>query len=160
VGDKQFSYTLPGGALATFTWPASGQLRSRFAPVATPGATAMADPAGETPPAAVDGDASTRWSSGTAQAPGQYLQVDLARPTIFDRVAVDSGGNLGDYARGWTLTASSDGTTWRTLATGTGTGQLTTIDVARTKARYLRITTTASAGNWWSVADIRLYRAS
>jgi len=27
----------------------------------------------------------------------------------------------------------------------------------RTRARYLRITSTASAGNWWSIADIRLY---
>jgi glucosylceramidase len=160
VGDKQFAYTLPGGALATFTWPASHRLGSRFAQVATPGATATADPAGETPQAAVDGDASTRWSSGAAQAPGQYLQADLARPTIFDRVVVDSGGNLGDYARGWTLTASLDGTTWRTLASGAGTGQLTTADVPRTKARYLRITSTARAANWWSIADLRVYRAS
>jgi glucosylceramidase len=160
VGDKRFSYTLPGGALATFTWPATNQLGSRFAPVPLPGATATASPAGETPSAAVDGDASTRWSSGAAQEPGQYLQADLARPTIFDRVAVDSGGNLGDYARGWTLTASLDGTTWRTLASGTSTGQLTTVDVPRTKARYLRITSTASAANWWSIADLRLYRAS
>jgi glucosylceramidase len=160
VGDQQFSYTLPGGALATFTWPPSHQLGSRFAQVATPGATATANPAGETPEAAVDGDASTRWSSGTAQAPGQYLQADLARPAIFDRVAVDSGGNLGDYARGWTLTASLDGTTWRTLASGAGTGQLSTVDVPRTKARYLRITATTGAANWWSIADLRVYRAS
>jgi glucosylceramidase len=160
VGDQQFAYTLPGGALATFTWPASHRLGSRFARVATPGATATAEPAGETPQAAVDGDASTRWSSGTAQAPGQYLQADLARPTIFDRVVLDSGGNLGDYARGWALTASPDGTTWRTLASGAGTGQLTTIDVPRTKARYLRITSTAGAATWWSVADLRVYRAS
>jgi glucosylceramidase len=156
-GDQQFEYTLPGGALATFTWPKS-DLRSRFAPVRIPGATATASPTGETPQAAVDGDASTRWSSGTAQAPGQYLQVDLARPTIFDRVSVDSGGNLGDYARAWTLEAGSDGTTWRTLATGTSTGQLTDIDVPRTKARWLRITSTGSSGSWWSIADIRLYR--
>jgi glucosylceramidase len=160
VGDRQFAYTLPGGAIATFTWPRSGQLGSRFDTVPLTGATATASPAGETPQAAVDGDASTRWSSGTAQAPGQYLQVDLARPTSFDRVAIDSGGNLGDYARGWTLTASSDGTTWRTLASGTSTGQLTNVDVARTEARYLRITSTAASGNWWSIADIRLYRIS
>jgi glucosylceramidase len=158
VGDRLFEYTLPGGALATFTWPRSAGLRGRYAPVPTPGATATASPAGETPQAAVDGDASTRWSSGTAQAPGQYLQIDLARPTIFDRVAIDSGGNLGDYARGWRLEASTDGATWSTLATGTGTGQLTTVDVPRTKARWLRITSTGSSGSWWSVADVRLYR--
>jgi glucosylceramidase len=71
---------------------------------------------------------------------------------------VDSGGNLGDFARAWTLEASDDGTTWRTLATGTSTGQLTDIDVPRTRARWLRITNTGTSGSWWSIADIRLYR--
>jgi glucosylceramidase len=156
AGDRQFEYTLPGGALATFTWP--GTPRSRFEPVRIPDATATASPPGETPPAAVDGDAATRWSSGAPQAPGQYLQVDLGRRTTFDRVSVDSGGNLGDFARAWTLEASDDGITWRTLATGASTGQLTEIDVPRTRARWLRITNTGTSGSWWSVADVRLYR--
>jgi glucosylceramidase len=156
AGDRQFEYTLPGGALATFTWP--GTPRGRYAPVAIPGATATASPAGETPAAAVDGDASTRWSSGTAQVPGQYLQVDLGATRVFDRVSVDSGGNLGDFARSWRLEASTDGAAWRELAAGTSTGQLTDIDVPRTEARFLRITSTGASGSWWSVADVRLYR--
>jgi glucosylceramidase len=158
VGDQSFEYTLPGGALATFTWPRSRALTPAKAPVPLIGALATASPPGVTPQAAVDADASTRWSTGVPQAPGQYLQVDLSRPTIFDRVAIDSGADTGDYARGWTLSASTDATTWRTLATGTGTGQLSNVDVARTKARYLRITSTADSGSWWSIADLRLYR--
>ena len=157
AGNREFEYTLPGGALATFTW--DGVQRGRYAPVRIPDATATASPAGETPSAAVDGDASTRWSSGAAQAPGQYLQVDLGKQASFDRVSVDSGGNLGDFARSWTLSASTDGTTWRALQSGTSTGQLTDIDVRRTKARWLRITNTGSGDSWWSVADVRLYRA-
>jgi glucosylceramidase len=160
AGDRQFSYTLPGGALATFTWPRSRALDGSYAAVPLRAATATADPAGETPQAAVDGDASTRWSSGTAQAPGQHLRIDLGRTLRFDRVSVDSGGNLGDYARSWRLEAGADGVTWRTLATGTSAGQLTDIDVPRTRARYLRITSTGSSGSWWSVADVRLYRSS
>ena len=77
VGDRTFEYTLPGGALATFTWPRHPSLRSRLDAVPLDGATATAVPAGDSPAAAVDGDASTRWSSGQAQEPGQYLQVDL-----------------------------------------------------------------------------------
>lgn len=158
AGDRQFEYTLPGGALATFTWPRSGLLNGSYVPVRIPDATATASPAGETPQAAADGDASTRWSSGAAQAPGQYLQVDLGKDARFDRVSVDSGGNLGDFARAWRLESSADGTSWTTLATGTSTGQLTDIDVPRTKARHLRITSTGSSGSWWSIADLRLYR--
>jgi len=36
VGDASFDYTLPGGALATFTWPASRALRQPVAPAALP----------------------------------------------------------------------------------------------------------------------------
>jgi glucosylceramidase len=85
------------------------------------------------------------------------VQVDLGRRKAFRRVALDSGGNLGDYARTWELSVSDDGSTWRSLATGAGVGQLTNIDVRRTSARYVRITSTGAASNWWSIADLRLY---
>ncbi|MEV6235104.1 discoidin domain-containing protein [Lentzea sp. NPDC051838] len=149
VGDRAFEYTLPGGALATFTWIA--RFHSKLDAVPLTGATA-------TDPALIDDDASTRWSSGAAQTPGQAVQVDLGRRKDFRRVALDSGGNLGDYARGWDLSISDDGTTWRSLKTGTGTGQLTNIDVRRTSARYLRITSTGTSSSWWSIADLRLYK--
>ncbi|WP_211269034.1 glycoside hydrolase family 30 beta sandwich domain-containing protein [Saccharothrix syringae] len=157
VGERSFEYTLPGGALATFTWPRHHALESRLHRVRLDGARATAFPAGENAGALVDDDASTRWSSGRAQAAGQYVQLDLGSREHFRRVAVDSGGNLGDYARGWELSASDDGRSWRTLATGTGVGQLTEIDVRRTGARHLRITSTGTAGSWWSIADVRLY---
>ncbi|WP_030266955.1 discoidin domain-containing protein [Streptomyces sp. NRRL B-24484] len=89
---------------------------------------------------------------------GRYLQLDLGQPTRFDRVAVDSGDKPGDCARAWELSVSEDGTTWHRVGSGTGTGQLTTVDVRGTRARYLRVTGTGSAPSWWSVADVRLYR--
>ena len=166
-GGQALDYTLPGGALATFTWPASPAFHpdqgSRLIPLTGATATSSAgtdahfaiDRDAATPPY---GDASTRWSSGTAQTPGQYLQIDLGRPRTFRRVMIDSGDNLGDYAQSWKLEVSDDGSTWRSLASGTGAGQLTTTDVKRTRARYLRVLSTGSAGNWWSIADVRLYR--
>jgi glucosylceramidase len=157
VGGRSFDYTLPGGALATFTWPRSRSLDDGYHLVPLRGATATAVPTGETPQAAVDEDASTRWSTGTAQVPGQHLQVDLGHRESFRRVVVDTGASTGDFARSWTLQASNDASHWRTLASGTGTGQLTTIDVRRTTARYLLLTSTGSADSWWSIADLRLY---
>jgi len=157
VGRRSFDYTLPGGALATFTWPRSRLLDDGYDLVPLTVATATATPTGETPQGAVDDDASTRWSTDAAQAPGQQLQVDLGRREAFRRVVLDTGASTGDYARSWTLQTSDDAAGWRTLASGTGTGQLTTIDVPRTRARYLRVVSTGSAGNWWSVADLRLY---
>jgi glucosylceramidase len=155
VGGRSFDYTLPGGALATFTWPRGLSAGPDLVPLS--GAVATASPVGEGPAGAVDEDASTRWSTGTAQVPGQFLQVDLGHRAAFRRVVVDTGASTGDYARSWTLQAGDDGTHWRTLASGTGSGQLTTIDVPRTRARYLRVVSTGSSDSWWSIADVRLY---
>ncbi|MET8327852.1 hypothetical protein [Streptomyces sp. NPDC005181] len=44
------------------------------------------------------------------------------------------------------------------MATGTGSGQITDVDLRPTTARHLRVTATGTAGNWWSLADIRLHR--
>ncbi|MFC9251866.1 discoidin domain-containing protein [Amycolatopsis thailandensis] len=157
VGERSFEYTLPGGALATFTWPRTRALESKLEAVPLDDATAIAVPAGEAPRNAIDDDASTRWSSGQAQSPAQYVQVDLGKPVSFRRVALDSGGFLGDFARGYELSVSDDGKSWRVLASGPGAGQLTTIDLPRTWARHLRIRSTETAANWWSVADVRFY---
>ena len=157
VGGRSFDYTLPGGALATFTWPRSRQLDDGYELLPLHGATATGVPTGETPQGAVDDDASTRWSTDAAQTPGQQLQVDLGHRETFRRVVLDTGASTGDFARSWTLQVSNDASGWRTLASGTGTGQLTTIDVPRTHARYLRVLSTGSADSWWSVADLRLY---
>ncbi|MDF6040932.1 discoidin domain-containing protein [Streptomyces sp. JH14] len=158
VGDRSFEYTLPGGALATFTWSRSHALSPRLHELSLDGATANSLPVGQgSAGLAIDADASTRWTSGQSQEPGQYLQMDLGRRTAFSRVALDSGDNLGDYARAWRLSVSDDGTHWRDVGAGTATGQNTDIDIPATRARHLRVTSTGTAGSWWSLADIRLY---
>jgi glucosylceramidase len=157
VGGRTFEYTLPARAVATFTWPASDALDDDLHPLDIRGATATATAAPDDAVFAVDADASTRWSSGQAQSAGLSLTIDLGRATTFRRVAIDAGGNLGDYARGWRLEVASDGTNWHVAAAGVGTGQLENVDLPETTGRYLRISTTQSVGNWWSIADIRLY---
>ena len=44
------------------------------------------------------------------------------------------------------------------MASGAGTGQLTEIRLPARPVRYVRVTLTAAAGSWWSVADVRVYR--
>jgi glucosylceramidase len=152
-GGQSFTYTLPGGALATFTWPAIGDSYALLdADHMSATASTPADAAN-----AVDDDATTRWTTGAAQAPGQWLQIDLGSAQTIRRVVLDTGADRGDYPRGYTLETSTDGSTWTTQAQGTGSGQLTTIDFPATSARYVRVTQTGSSGSWWSVADLRVY---
>ena len=158
VGGRSFDYTLPGGALATFTWPRSDLLDDGYDLLALHGATATAVPTGETPQAR---RGRRRLDPRGPPAPRRH-RASSSRSTsagrqTFRRVVLDTGASTGDYARSWTLQVSDDASRWRTLASGTGTGQLTTVDVPRTHARYLRVVSTGSADNWWSVADLRLY---
>ena len=154
-GGRSFEYTLPGGALATFTWDA--RLEDGLELLDAERMTASAStPANDA--RAVDDDATTRWTTGAAQAPGQWLQADLGASRRIRRVVLDTGADRGDFPRGYELSTSRDGATWTRSASGAGSGQLTTIDFPPTAARYVRVTTTASAPQWWSVADLRVYR--
>jgi glucosylceramidase len=165
---QSFAYTLPGGALATFVWPAAPPDTARLRSVDPAHWRATADPAGPADPCcagdvaahAVDDDASTRYSSGTAQVAGQYLQVDLGRAERLTRFVLDTGASTGDYPRGYAVTVSPDGVTWSPVASsGVGTGQLTTVDLSGAPVRYVRVTLTTASGSWWSVADVRAYVA-
>jgi glucosylceramidase len=154
VGDRTFEYELPGGAIATYTWGRQNanvpqQLTARTATTSVNGADAGM---------LIDADGSTVWQSKEAQAPGQWVQVDLGKGQTFREVAVDSGGNLGDYAHGYEVAVSNDGSRWKTVASGVSTGQLSTTSVRPTHARFIRVTQTGSAANWWSLADLRVYR--
>jgi glucosylceramidase len=161
---SSFTYTLPGGALATFVWRSAGPTAARQLDPAQWTVTANpADPtdpccAGDVAAQAVDDDASTRWSTGAAQAPGQYLELDLAQRTPVRQLVLDTGASTGDFPRGYRVLASVDGRTWRTAASGTGSGQLTAVPLAGAPVRYLRVELTTQSDSWWSVADVRAYR--
>ena len=40
-----------------------------------------------------------------------------------------------------------------------GSGQLTVVPLSGAPVRFVRMTLTGSSGSWWSVADVRAYRA-
>jgi mono/diheme cytochrome c family protein len=66
------------------------------------------------------------------------------------------------FPREYKIELSLDGTTWRPAATGTGTGRTTIATFAPVRAKFLRITQTASTENAppWSIQRLRVFRAS
>ena len=159
---RTFTYTLPGGALATFVWRGHPDTARAVDPT---GWSATADPAAPTDPCctgdvaanAVDDDATTRYSTGAPQQPGQYLRLDLGRPEPLRQVVFDTGVSTGDFPRAYTVSTSLDGTQWTVAGTGTGSGQLTTVPLTGHRVRYVRLALTAASSSWWSVADVRAY---
>ncbi|SEG90737.1 beta-glucosidase [Actinacidiphila yanglinensis] len=107
----------------------------------------------------VDGDPGTRWSTGTPMADGQWITVDMGGSHPIDRITLDAG-NGTDYARGYQILLSADGSHWGDpVATGTGTGQVITATFPAQQARYVKVVQTGSAASWWSIAELNAYTA-
>ncbi|MUG88214.1 coagulation factor 5/8 type domain protein [Paenibacillus timonensis] len=105
----------------------------------------------------VDGDLSTRWSSGRLQAPGDWLQIDLGSEQTFDTLFMNSGTNWGDYAHGYEVYVSADGESWNDpVATDTGTSPSLAVSLNKQQARYVKMVLTAPADSWWSISELKL----
>lgn len=133
----------------------SGQPLPRSSWVVSASATSGADVAAR----AIDGGATTRWSSGSAQsnAATRTFTVDMAAAQTFAKLTLESAG---DYARNYQVYASNDGVNWGSaVVSGTGTGATTTITFAPRTARYVQIrqTTSPGTGSWWSIQELNIY---
>ncbi|MGA8016270.1 MAG: glycoside hydrolase family 30 beta sandwich domain-containing protein [Candidatus Dormiibacterota bacterium] len=163
---QSFNYTLQADSLVTFVWNTPPLPSPRVRDLSNQGWADVANPPGGTNPCctgdvaanAVGDDASQRYSTDEAQAPGMYLQVDFGRPEPVVDFVLDCGASTGDYPRGYSVTVSNDGVNWSPpVAIGAGAGQITSVALDGRPVQYVRVTLTASSGNWWSVAQVRAY---
>jgi hypothetical protein len=124
-------------------------------------ASASSSNAPDPPANAIDGNISSRWSTGANQVPSQWFQVDMGSTNILSAIVLDCGVSTEDYPRGYQVYLSKDGVNWGIpAATGNG-ATVTTINFAATTARYIRITQTGSASAyWWSIAEFNAYLAA
>ncbi|MEW9702223.1 discoidin domain-containing protein [Paenibacillus sp. SI8] len=131
-------------------------------PLDRTGWTATSTPtSGDGPANLLDGSMSTRWSTGTAMVPGQSFTVDMKAVKSINKVVMDSTGSNQDYARGYEVYVSSDGTEWGSaIASGTGTGAVITIGFPAHNARYIKVVQTGTSSSWWSIREVWVYGAT
>ncbi len=118
---------------------------------------AVSASAGASPANVIDDNTGTRWTTGVPQAPGQTLTVDMGALITLNNVTTDTAKNTtdeSDWARGYKLELSKNGSTWSTVATGVGTKKATTIGFLAQAARYFRLTQTSTATQWWSIGEL------
>ena len=109
-------------------------------------------------PRMFDGDPTTRWTSEAPLANGQSVIVDMVAAHSIDQITMDSGSSTGDYARGYEVYLSTDGSSWGSaVTTGTGTGALITATFPAQQARYIKVVQTGSASSWWSIDEFKAY---
>ncbi len=111
---------------------------------------------------ALDGDPATAWSTGAGQMPGMWFQLDLGAGQRLTRITMTSP-NKEQTPRGYKVSGSTDGQTWRELAAKPLNYNNPVEIVLGTErplpaARYVRIETTAEDKfkNPWSISELTI----
>ncbi|MGH9160328.1 MAG: DUF7133 domain-containing protein, partial [Vicinamibacteraceae bacterium] len=120
-----------------------------------------------------DGLTFAGWTSGAPQKAGMWFQIELPEPTWItemqfnsspqdDEEDNDGASRPGTFPHRYEVQVSMDGRTWsRPVAEGEGQDATTVITFPRARARFVRITQTATPENApeWSIERLRLYEA-
>ena len=85
----------------------------------------------------VDGDPDTYWAAGT-EAPGASVEIDLGRPTYFDRVMLQEPIRLGQRISAFTVEARVGGK-WLPIARGTTVGHKRLLRISGVEADRVRV---------------------
>ena len=121
--------------------PAGGKVEQRTSALtALPrtGWVATASPAG-TPGNAIDGNTTTRWTTTSIQANGNFFQVDMGAQRTFTEIRLDTTATATDFPRSFNVNVSNDASTWTTVATATGSAAVVTVAFASQTARYIQV---------------------
>ena len=119
--------------------------------------TASTNTSGDPASNAIDGNLTTRFSTGAAQTPGQDLVIDMGSAQTFSELDMEVPNSAGDYARGYQVQVSSNGTSWTTVASCTGTSSSEVVSFPAQTDQYLQVTLTQSISpDWWSVDELYL----
>ena len=103
---------------------------------------------------AVDGSATTRWSSGYADP--SWIAVDLGSAMGVNQVVLSWEAA---YGKAYQIQTSTDNQTWTSVYTqANGAGGVETITFPQTTARYVRMVGTARATQWgYSLFEFAVY---
>ena len=119
--------------------------------------------------ALLDGQLTTRWTTGAPQAGGEWIVADLGRSQLLSAVRMDLGQFAGDFPRGLEVEVSDDGTVWVQISRGSVAAQamagaladpraLPIVVSVSARARYVRLTQLGRDPDlWWSIAELSVH---
>jgi chitodextrinase len=123
--------------------------------------TASSDSETNYPKNAVDGDLSTRWAQGLGYPDPSWIEVDLGKNYNITG-AITTFEKASGYK--YTLEASSDEFTWKTVEDHTGSYTSSAANYSEPDSpvtgRYVRLTVTNSSGNGGSIYELEVYGAA
>jgi len=105
----------------------------------------------------LDGNEDTKWNSGTKQNSysNQHIIIDCRENIVFDKICIKAGAEVDEAPAGFTLSISTDGTTWTEVSSGTGS-QTIELETGAVETRYVKLAQTGSSDATWSIAEFYL----
>jgi hypothetical protein len=111
-------------------------------------------------PKAVDGNLSTRYTTGQSMSPGMWIQIELPEPAEVTGLVLDAAGSGGDFPRGLEIQMSTDGKKWSEAIGQPEVKSLRVeIELPGQTAKYIRITQTGRHKLYWSIHDLQVLHA-
>ncbi len=108
---------------------------------------------------AIDGNRSSRWSTGRGMKPGDWFVLDLGVESTVSGLTLDTRNSSNDYPRGYEVYISFDGGSWgKPIVTGKGTNPITKIKLGKpVQTRFIKIIQTGSSDSWhWSIHELKI----
>jgi hypothetical protein len=100
----------------------------------------------------------SRFTSGAAQTSGMTYEVNMGSARTVDEIDMSVPDYPGDYARGYSVEVSPDGTSWTTVASCAGTRDPEIVSFPAHTDQYLQVVlTTGVSPNWWSIEEFLIY---
>jgi hypothetical protein len=109
---------------------------------------------------AIDGNASTRWTTMTGQAPPQWFKVDMQSTQTITQLRLDGGTQTGKSPATFAVYAydTDDGLNdGNPIAVGTSSLDVTDISFSAQTARYVKVLITAAAARNWAITELTVY---
>ena len=110
----------------------------------------------DVPANALDGNYSSRFSTDEDQVPGLYFAVNLGSAENFNELKMSMPGSPNDYARGFDVYVSDDGSSWDKVASCTGSGTPEIVSFSPQNAKYVKVLLNTGANMWWSIDEFNL----
>jgi hypothetical protein len=107
-----------------------------------------------------DGDRHSRWTSGTMQYDGMYVDIDLQAPRIFFKLELQANESPfeDDYPESVDVFVSDDGTFAEPALTAVPGGTWTSLYFEGPQiSRYVRIAIHSKRDHRWSIGELNVY---
>lgn len=109
---------------------------------------------------AIDGNLSTRYTTGESMQPGMWFQIELPEVSDVAGLILDAARSRNDYPRGCEIELSTDGKNWsKPIKKKEEKVSRVAVEFPKQPAKFIKITQTGQHRLFWSIHDLQVLQA-